>query len=85
MNNLVRSVAFVSSLFCLSAANAQTEIKPHLELDLHDIVHSGWNIGLKVATFTESPLVKNKQYFTLGFAVSWVFDKSAKMVEVSND
>ena len=40
---------------------------------------------LSGAVFSDSPLVKNKQYFTLGFAVSWVFDKSAKMVEVSND
>jgi outer membrane scaffolding protein for murein synthesis (MipA/OmpV family) len=40
---------------------------------------------LNGAVFADSPLVKNKQYFTLGFAVTWVLGKSDKMVEVSND
>lgn len=41
--------------------------------------------NLDGATFADSPLVNNKQYFTLGFAVSWAIDKSATMVEVNND
>lgn len=41
--------------------------------------------GLNGAVFADSPLVKKKQYFTIGFAVTWVLDKSDKMVEVSND
>lgn len=40
---------------------------------------------LSGAVFADSPLVKSKQYFTVGFAVTWVLDKSDKMVEVSND
>jgi outer membrane scaffolding protein for murein synthesis (MipA/OmpV family) len=37
------------------------------------------------ATFADSPLVETKQYFTIGFAVTWVLDKSDKMVEVGDD
>ena len=40
---------------------------------------------LNNAVFVDSPLVESKQYFTIGFAVTWVFDKSDKMVKVSND
>lgn len=40
---------------------------------------------LSGATFVNSPLVKSKQYFTFGFAVSWVLGRSGEMVEVSND
>ena len=40
---------------------------------------------LKDAVFADSPLVKSKQYFTIGFAATWIFDKSDKMVEVNND
>lgn len=123
-------------------------LQPQLDLDIYDIGHSGWNIGLmgglvltdqryqqyfydvapqyatatrpaytagggysgtqfifflnkrqngrrigsfikwdglEGAVFADSPLVKRKQYFTIGFAITWVLDKSAKMVEVSND
>lgn len=41
--------------------------------------------NLEGAAFADSPLVKRKQSFTIGFAVTWVLDKSAKMVEASND
>ncbi|MDX8399524.1 MAG: MipA/OmpV family protein [Gallionellaceae bacterium] len=40
---------------------------------------------LSGATFVDSPLVKNRKYLSVGFAVTWVLDKSDKMVEVSND
>lgn len=40
---------------------------------------------LKDAVFADSPLVKSKQYFTIGFAATWTFDKSDKLVEVNND
>lgn len=40
---------------------------------------------LNNAVFVDSPLVESKQYFTIGFAVTWVLDKSDKMVKVSND
>lgn len=40
---------------------------------------------LKDAVFVNSPLVKSKQYFTIGFAMTWTFDKSDKMVEVIDD
>lgn len=40
---------------------------------------------LNGAIFVDSPLVKSKQYFTVGFSVTWVLGKSDKMVEVSND
>lgn len=122
--------------------------QPQLNLDVRDIDHSGWNVGLvgglifsdrsyhqyfynvapqyatatrpaytasggysgtqfifafnkrqdkhwmggfvkwddlNGATFVNSPLVKSKQYFTVGFGISWILDKSDKMVEVSND
>lgn len=128
--------------------NAGWLFQPQLNLDIRDIAHSGWNIGLvgsliysdqrynqyfysvapqyatatrpaytanggysgaqfiaalnkrydgywaggfikwddlDGAVFVNSPLVENRQYFTFGFAVTWVFDKSDKMVEVSND
>lgn len=41
--------------------------------------------NLESASFADSPLVKNKQYFTLGFVVLWALDKSAKMTEMNND
>lgn len=41
--------------------------------------------NLSGAAFEDSPLVKSRQYFTFGFAVTWVFDKSDKMVEVRLD
>lgn len=41
--------------------------------------------SLNGAVFADSPLVKSKQYFTIGFAVTWTIDKSDKMVEVNND
>ena len=119
--------------------------QPQLNLDFHDIDHSGWNIGLvggviysdkhyhgyfynveqqyataersaytasggyagtqfifafnkrhegywtggfmkwdslKGAVFADSPLVRSKEYFTVGFAVTWILDKSDKLVEV---
>jgi MipA family protein len=122
--------------------------QPQLNLDIHNIAHSGWNLGLlgsvifsdqrynqyfydvsaqyatqtrpaysanggyagaqfivalnkrhdgywtggfvkwddlSGAVFADSPLVERKQYFTIGFAVTWVLGKSDKMVEVSND
>ena len=128
--------------------NAGWLFQPQLNLDIRDIAHSGWNLGvagslifsdqrynqyfydvpaqyatltrpaytanggyagtqyiaalskrhdgywmggfvkwddLNGAVFTDSPLLERKQYFTFGFAVTWVFDKSDKMVEVSND
>ncbi|HLP98913.1 MAG TPA: MipA/OmpV family protein [Sideroxyarcus sp.] len=122
--------------------------QPQLNLDFHDIDHSGWNIGLvggviysdrhyhgyfynvapqyatatrpaynapggysgtqfifafnkrhegywtggfmkwdslKGAVFADSPLVNSKEYFTVGFAVTWILDKSDKLVEVEYD
>ncbi|MDO8990222.1 MAG: MipA/OmpV family protein [Sideroxyarcus sp.] len=38
--------------------------------------------SLKGAVFADSPLVKSKEYFTVGFAVTWILDKSDKLVEV---
>ncbi len=40
---------------------------------------------LSSAVFVDSPLVKSKQYFTVGWAITWILDKSDTMVEVSND
>jgi outer membrane scaffolding protein for murein synthesis (MipA/OmpV family) len=40
---------------------------------------------LNGAVFADSPLVTRKQQFTVGFVVAWVFWKSDKMVEVSDD
>lgn len=37
------------------------------------------------AVFVDSPLVKSRQYFTVGFAVTWILDKSGKMVEAGHD
>jgi len=54
--------------------------------------HDGRRMGgfmkwdsLKGAVFEDSPLVRSKQYFTIGFAVTWMVGKSNRMVEVSND
>ncbi len=41
--------------------------------------------SLKGAVFADSPLVKSKEYFTVGFVITWVLDQSDKMVEVIND
>jgi outer membrane protein len=41
--------------------------------------------NLNGAVFADSPLVKSKEYFTAGFAITWIFDKSDKMVEVDDD
>jgi outer membrane scaffolding protein for murein synthesis (MipA/OmpV family) len=38
--------------------------------------------SLKGAVFADSPMVKSKEYFTIGFAVTWILDKSDKLVEV---
>ena len=38
--------------------------------------------SLKGAVFADSPLVKSKEYFTVGFAITWILDKSDKLVEV---
>jgi outer membrane protein len=37
---------------------------------------------LRGAAFENSPLVKRKQFFTGGFAISWIFDESKTLVEV---
>lgn len=36
---------------------------------------------LQGAVFEDSPLVKTKQHFTGGFAISWIFGQSTEMVE----
>lgn len=41
--------------------------------------------SLKGAVFENSPLVRSKEYFTVGFAITWIFDKSDKLVEVAYD
>jgi MipA family protein len=41
--------------------------------------------NLNGAVFADSPLVTSKHYFTIGFAMTWTFDKSDKMVEVDDD
>lgn len=38
--------------------------------------------SLDGAVFADSPLVRNKGYLIVGFAMSWVFAKSSRMVEV---
>jgi outer membrane scaffolding protein for murein synthesis (MipA/OmpV family) len=38
--------------------------------------------SLKGAVFADSPMVKSKEYFTVGFAVTWIIDKSDKLVMV---
>jgi outer membrane scaffolding protein for murein synthesis (MipA/OmpV family) len=38
--------------------------------------------SLKGAVFADSPMVKSKEYFTVGFAVTWIIDKSDKLVLV---
>lgn len=40
---------------------------------------------LSGAVFADSPLVQRGQSFAAGFMVAWVFAKSEKMVEVSDD
>lgn len=37
------------------------------------------------AVFADSPLVKSSHYFSIGWAITWVLDKSEQMVEVKND
>jgi outer membrane protein len=122
--------------------------QPQLDLDLHDFMHEGWNMGfvigpvfadrrydqyfynvdpqyatptrpaytahggyagsqfiwalskrypgywsggfmkwddLKGAVFAASPLVTSKSYFTIGWAVTWILDKSDTTVEVNDD
>lgn len=39
--------------------------------------------NLNGAVFADSPLVRSKNYFTIGGAITWIFDKSDKMVEVA--
>jgi outer membrane scaffolding protein for murein synthesis (MipA/OmpV family) len=41
--------------------------------------------NLKGAVFADSPLVRSKEYFTVGFAITWILDKSDKLVEVEYD
>ncbi len=41
--------------------------------------------SLRGAVFADSPLVKTRQYFTVGFVITWVLDKSDKLVEVNGD
>jgi outer membrane scaffolding protein for murein synthesis (MipA/OmpV family) len=41
--------------------------------------------SLKGAVFENSPLVRSKEYFTVGFAITWIFEKSDKLVEVAYD
>ncbi|MBI5007067.1 MAG: MipA/OmpV family protein [Nitrosomonadales bacterium] len=41
--------------------------------------------SLKGAVFTDSPLVRSKEYFTVGFAITWILDKSDELVEVEYD
>jgi outer membrane scaffolding protein for murein synthesis (MipA/OmpV family) len=41
--------------------------------------------SLKGAVFAGSPLVRSREYFTVGFAITWIFDKSDKLVEVEYD
>ncbi len=38
--------------------------------------------NLKGAVFADSPLVRSKEYFTVGFAITWILDKSDELVEV---
>lgn len=40
---------------------------------------------LSGARFANSPLVTNKQYFTVGLVATWMLDHSDTMVEVTND
>ena len=41
--------------------------------------------NLNGAVFANSPLVKSRQYFTIGIAATWTFNRSDKMVEVNDD
>lgn len=38
--------------------------------------------SLTSAKFAGSPLVRSKEYFTVGIAITWIFDKSDELVEV---
>jgi outer membrane scaffolding protein for murein synthesis (MipA/OmpV family) len=40
---------------------------------------------LRSAVFADSPLVQKRENYSVGFAVAWIFAKSEKMVEVSDD
>jgi MipA family protein len=40
--------------------------------------------NLASATFVDSPLVKKRQYFTLGIAFSWIFGQSPEKVEADD-
>lgn len=40
---------------------------------------------LRSAVFTDSPLVQKRENYSVGFAIAWVFAKSEKMVESSDD
>ena len=40
---------------------------------------------LSHAVFVDSPLVTSKRYFTAGWGISWILDRSEEMVEVSDD
>jgi MipA family protein len=40
--------------------------------------------NLASASFADSPLVKKRQYFTLGIAFSWIFGQSPQMVEADD-
>jgi MipA family protein len=40
---------------------------------------------LSRAAFVDSPLVTSKRYFTIGWAITWILDRSDTMVEASDD
>lgn len=40
---------------------------------------------LRSAVFADSPLVQKREDYSVGFAIAWVFAKSEKMVETSDD
>lgn len=40
---------------------------------------------LQGAAFADSPLVKTRQYFTTGVAISWIFDQSKTMVNIDGE
>lgn len=62
-----------------------------LTLSLNKRYESYWTGGfvkwdnLNGAVFADSPLVRSREYFTIGFAVAWILDKSEKTVQVNND
>ncbi len=41
--------------------------------------------SLNGAVFADSPLVRSREYFTVGIAITWILDKSDKLVEVPYD